>query len=79
MVSRAFIVGVSGHALTGEERAFLREQAPWGFILFKRNVETPAQVARLVEELRAAVDRLDPESAHGPGLGRVESAAATLG
>lgn len=59
MVSRAFIVGVSGHALTGEERAFLREQAPWGFILFKRNVEMPGQVARLVEELREAVGRPD--------------------
>ena len=52
MASRAFITGVSGLTLTPDERAFLRESQPWGFILFKRNVDTPAQVAALVAELR---------------------------
>ncbi|MBB5050170.1 beta-N-acetylhexosaminidase [Afipia massiliensis] len=56
MAARAFITGVSGTALTDEERAFLRDQRPWGFILFKRNIETPDQVIRLVEEIRSAVD-----------------------
>lgn len=55
MTIRAFIAGVSGLVLTDHERAFLREQRPWGFILFKRNIDTPAQVARLVEELRGTV------------------------
>lgn len=55
MAARAFITGVSGTALTDEERAFLRDQRPWGFILFKRNIETPDQVIRLVEEIRSAV------------------------
>ena len=59
MAPRAFITGVSGTALTDEERAFLRDQRPWGFILFKRNVDTPEQVTRLVQELRASVGRLD--------------------
>ncbi|MBN9599609.1 MAG: beta-N-acetylhexosaminidase [Afipia sp.] len=59
MTIRAFIAGVSGLALTDDERTFLREQRPWGFILFKRNVDTPAQVARLVEELRDTVGRPD--------------------
>ncbi|MBN8970162.1 MAG: beta-N-acetylhexosaminidase [Rhizobiales bacterium] len=59
MTIRAFIAGVSGLVLTDHERAFLREQRPWGFILFKRNIDTPAQVARLVEELRGAVGRFD--------------------
>ena len=59
MAVRAFITGVSGPVLTDGERAFLRAEQPWGFILFKRNVETPAQVAALVAELRAAVDRPD--------------------
>jgi beta-N-acetylhexosaminidase len=59
MASRAFIVGVSGFALTGEERAFLRDQQPWGFILFKRNIDTPDQVIRLVEEMRREVERPD--------------------
>ena len=59
MAARAFITGVSGTALTDDERAFLRAQRPWGFILFKRNIETPDQVIRLVQELRASVGRLD--------------------
>jgi beta-N-acetylhexosaminidase len=59
MAARAFITGVSGTVLTDDERAFLRERRPWGFILFKRNVETPAQVAALVDDLRATVGRAD--------------------
>ncbi|MGL5165290.1 MAG: beta-N-acetylhexosaminidase [Afipia sp.] len=59
MAARAFITGVSGTALTDDERAFLRDRQPWGFILFKRNVETPDQVIRLVQDLRSAVGRPD--------------------
>lgn len=55
MASRAFITGVSGPELTASEREFIRAERPWGFILFKRNVETPAQVARLVGEMRETV------------------------
>ena len=59
MAARAFITGVSGTDLTDDERAFLRDRQPWGFILFKRNVESPEQVIRLVGELRASVGRAD--------------------
>ncbi|MBY0383195.1 MAG: beta-N-acetylhexosaminidase [Xanthobacteraceae bacterium] len=59
MAVRAFIVGVSGLTLTGEERDFLRQEEPWGFILFKRNVDTPQQVAGLVKDLRDAAGRPD--------------------
>jgi beta-N-acetylhexosaminidase len=55
MASRAFITGVSGPELTASEREFIRAERPWGFILFKRNVDTPAQVARLVGEMRETV------------------------
>ena len=55
MPNRAFITGISGLELTAAERDFIRAERPWGFILFKRNVDTPAQVARLVAELRATV------------------------
>jgi beta-N-acetylhexosaminidase len=58
MSTRAFITGVSGLELTAEERAFLRAERPWGFILFKRNIDNPKQVARLVEELRGAAGDL---------------------
>lgn len=59
MTVQAFITGVSGFVLTDDERAFLRAHQPWGFILFKRNVENPAQVAALVRELRATAGRSD--------------------
>lgn len=55
MTACAFITGVCGVALTAAERAFLREAKPWGLILFKRNVETPAQVAALTASFRDAV------------------------
>ena len=47
MTVNAFITGVWGLALTAAERAFVREARPWGLILFKRNIETPAKVLRL--------------------------------
>lgn len=59
MSSRAFITGVSGLELTAPEREFIRGERPWGFILFKRNVETPEQVAGLVRELRGCVGAPD--------------------
>ena len=59
MPSSAFITGVSATELTVVERDFLRAERPWGFILFKRNVDSPAQVARLVGQLRDAVGEAD--------------------
>ncbi|MBI5129755.1 MAG: beta-N-acetylhexosaminidase [Rhodopseudomonas palustris] len=59
MTSRAFITGISGLGLTDDERGFLRETRPWGFILFKRNIDNPAQVAGLVQQLRAEIDAPD--------------------
>ena len=59
MSTRAFITGVSGLELNAAEREFIRAERPWGFILFKRNIETPKQVALLVEELRKAVGEPD--------------------
>jgi beta-N-acetylhexosaminidase len=59
MPSRAFITGVSGPELTASERDFLRAERPWGFILFKRNVDSPAQVTRLAAELRETVGKPD--------------------
>ena len=55
----AFITGLVGPALERDERAFLREAAPWGLILFKRNIGSPEQVTRLVADFREAVGRAD--------------------
>jgi beta-N-acetylhexosaminidase len=59
MSTRAFITGVSGTELGAAEREFIRDTRPWGFILFKRNVETPQQVASLVRQLRDAAGAPD--------------------
>lgn len=59
MPSRAFITGVSATELTAAEREFIRAARPWGFILFKRNVDSPGQVARLIGHLREAVGEGD--------------------
>src|ERR1700739_4290275 len=59
MNTRAFITGVSGLELTATECEFIRAELPWGFILFKRNVDTPEQVIRLVRDLRETVGEPD--------------------
>jgi beta-N-acetylhexosaminidase len=54
-MSGAFISGLAGPTLSAQEHAFLRDAEPWGLILFKRNIEAPDQVARLVAAAREAV------------------------
>src|SRR5262249_59663009 len=71
MAVRAFITGLAGTTLTPDERAFLREREPWGFIIFKRNIETPAQVRRLTASVRDAVGREAPVLVDQEG-GRVQ-------
>ncbi|ADO43356.1 beta-hexosamidase [Ketogulonicigenium vulgare Y25] len=51
----AVIFGCAGPVLLPDEAAFFRAAQPWGFILFGRNVEDPAQLRRLTADLRAAV------------------------
>jgi beta-N-acetylhexosaminidase len=52
MTSRALILGCAGKSLSAEEVAFFRDVRPWGFILFKRNIGTPAEVRALTDALR---------------------------
>jgi len=59
MTIRAFIAGCSSHELTPDEAAFFKEAAPWGFILFRRNVDTPEQVRALCDAMRETVGRAD--------------------
>jgi len=56
----AAIYGLAGPELDANEKAFFRDAAPWGFILFARNVESPKQLARLCVALRDAVGRDAP-------------------
>lgn len=59
MSAAACILGCSGLILTRDERAFFADAAPWGFILFARNVASPSQVRALTADLRQAVGRDD--------------------
>ncbi len=56
---KAFITGVQGTSLTGDERDFMDHEHPWGMILFARNIDNPRQVHRLVDDFREAVGRGD--------------------
>ena len=60
MALSATVLGCGGADLSADEAAFFRDAAPWGFILFARNVETPDQLRRLTGDLRDAVGRDAP-------------------
>ncbi|HWV54852.1 beta-N-acetylhexosaminidase [Pseudorhodoplanes sp.] len=55
MTARAFISGMAGTAIGPDEVSFFRDARPWGLILFKRNIENPAQVTALTAHFREIV------------------------
>ena len=55
----ASIFGLSGPALTGDERAFFRDADSAGYILFARNVVNKDQLRALTSDLRALHGRDD--------------------
>lgn len=54
-MTSAAIYGCSGHRLTEAEKAFFADVRPWGFILFRRNVDSPDQMRALTDELRDCI------------------------
>ena len=56
----ATILGVEGTELTPDEVALLKDARPFGFILFARNIDTPAQVSELCADLREAAGHPAP-------------------
>lgn len=59
MPPRALSLGCAATELGLEEWSFFQDVDPWGFILFKRNVDSPEQVTALTAALRATVGRAD--------------------
>lgn len=55
------IFGFKGLELSEEEISFFKESRPFGYILFKRNIDTPAQVKALNQQLRIIDDSYSPE------------------
>ncbi len=86
---RAFICGLAGPILSDEERRFLRDQLPWGVILFARNLENADQIKALTADISAALERqrapilIDQEGGRvqriGPPICRPYPAARTYG
>ena len=46
------IFGLAGPVMSPDEQAFFRDANPAGYILFARNIETPAQLRALTDALR---------------------------
>ncbi|MGE6740225.1 beta-N-acetylhexosaminidase [Allorhizobium pseudoryzae] len=57
--SKAIILGCAGLSPTKDELALYREERPWGFILFARNLSEPEQIRDLVASLKDAIGRPD--------------------
>src|SRR5262245_51726451 len=55
MPASAAVYGCQGTVLASTERDFFRDARPFGFILFARNAETPAQLSALCGQLRDAI------------------------
>ena len=55
----ALFVGMPGLELSPSEIAFFREANPFGLFLFKRNLDNPEQIKRLVAQFKEAVGRND--------------------
>ena len=51
------IFGLAGTVLSADERDFFKAADPAGFILFARNVDHPAQLRALTDDLRALTGR----------------------
>lgn len=67
----ACILGVEGTRLTPGERALFGRVAPFGFILFARNIDTASQVRALCADLRAVCGHDAPITVDQEG-GRVQ-------
>ena len=55
--SKAVILGCAGKSLSNDEISFYRDERPWGFILFARNIGEPAEIVDLVAGLRDSIGR----------------------
>src|SRR5690606_1633334 len=76
--SKAMILGAAGKVLSSEERAFFRDERPWGFILFARNIGEADEVRDLCAALREAAGNEEAPIFIDQEGGRVQRLRAPL-
>lgn len=54
-VGQFFFIGLPGTEVDAEARELIKEIQPGGIIIFGRNVESPQQVRKLIDDARALV------------------------
>lgn len=70
-MTKPLIFGCSTTTLTAEEKSFFAKHQPFGFIIFARNIENPAQLKSLITELKNSVEH-EPEILVDQEGGRVQ-------
>lgn len=58
LVGQLTMIGVSGHALTNDEKKFIVQNNISGVVLFSRNISTPEQVRELCEEIQSLTPQM---------------------
>ena len=58
-LGQLLLVGVPGPTLDTETAALFRSLQPGGYILFGRNISSPAQLRKLIDDLRD-LSRVEP-------------------
>ena len=52
MKLKALIISIKGLSLTRKEKNLLKNERPWGIILFKRNIKSFSQIKKLINEIK---------------------------
>ena len=52
MNRKAAIISISGLSLTKAEKDIIKNERPWGIILFKRNIKSLKQITSLVDSIK---------------------------
>ena len=52
MIRKAAIISISGPVLTKKEATIIRNEKPWGIILFKRNIMSEIQLINLTRNIK---------------------------
>ena len=52
MKKKAIIISIKGYYLSTKEKMLIKNEKPWGLILFKRNIKSLRQVIELIKKIR---------------------------